>query len=511
MRNEELSALQSVYLRSYNRQLPSGSKTPWPIRAISQWTSLVLCAAAIGGYISGCSSMGSMQVPITPPGPTSVTMAISSTGNDQLTEFGLTIASINLISKSGTSVNIYNNPNINTPPQGTEFMHENGNSEPLVSASVPQDLYTSASVAFIDPNFTYLTVDSTRALSIHTDVDQFGTQLATVNLPSPIAISGPAMILRLDLVVPQSETFTTGVTPNPDKYTITPTFTLTAVVPASAPTNDKNGKQSGIQGRVATVDTTMNTFTIGTPNHVMLSGQIDANTVFQGIGSLSELTTGMFVNMDTAVQVNGSLLAKRVEVKDTTARNVLMGQLLDQGPSPAALDVTIIDVMGVQQQGDDLTTLPINVERYQLASDTSFVTSGQFTNIASLPFLASFSAANLVTSQQISVTSPLVSFVANPSTMATTITLMPQTVNGTVTATSSSGNFQIYTVSLAANDPIVSLNGATSVVVYTDASTQMLNSTTLGNGSLMRFRGLVFNDNGTLRMDCNQVNDGVAE
>jgi hypothetical protein len=26
-----------------------------------------------------------------------------------------------------------------------------------------------------------------------------------------------------------------------------------------------------------------------------------------------------------------------------------------------------------------------------------------------------------------------------------------------------------------------------------------------------RFNGLVFNDNGTLRMDCGQINDGVAE
>jgi hypothetical protein len=318
------------------------------------------------------------------------------------------------------------------------------------------------------------------------------------------------MVLSLDLVVSQSETFTTGIQPNPDKFTITPTFTLSPVALASAPTNDKNGKQSGIQGRVATVDTSMNTFTIGTPNHTTLTGQIDANTVFQGIGSLSELTGGMFVNMDTAVQANGSLLAKRVEVKDTTARNVLMGQLLDQGSALTGGAVTVIDVMGVQQQGDDLTTEPVDFERYQLASDTSFVTSGQFTNITSLPFLASFSAANLVTSQQISVTSPLISFTAN-STVATTITLTPQTVNGTVASVSSSGNFQIYTVSLAANDPIVSLNGATAVVVYTDASTQMLNTTTLAAGSLLRFRGLVFNDNGTLRMDCNQVNDGVAE
>ena len=39
-------------------------------------------------------------------------------------------------------------------------------------------------------------------------------------------------------------------------------------------------------------------------------------------------------------------------------------------------------------------------------------------------------------------------------------------------------------------------------MVYVDSNTQMLNSGTIGIGSVMRFNGLVFNDNGTLRMDC---------
>ncbi len=30
-------------------------------------------------------------------------------------------------------------------------------------------------------------------------------------------------------------------------------------------------------------------------------------------------------------------------------------------------------------------------------------------------------------------------------------------------------------------------------------------------GGVARFYGLVFNDNGTLRMDCAQIDDGVAE
>jgi hypothetical protein len=100
------------------------------------------------------------------------------------------------------------------------------------------------------------------------------------------------------------------------------------------------------------------------------------------------------------------------------------------------------------------------------------------------------------------------------------MTLMPQTINGTVTGSSTSGNFTDYTVSLAAYDLFPMLagqpgqttveNNPSQVEVYIDGNTQQLNTQPLAAGSTLRFYGLVFNDNGTLRMDCAQVNDGVA-
>jgi hypothetical protein len=101
----------------------------------------------------------------------------------------------------------------------------------------------------------------------------------------------------------------------------------------------------------------------------------------------------------------------------------------------------------------------------------------------------------------------------------TTMTLMPQTINGTVTAISQSGSFTDYTISLAPYDlfPMLAVqpdqttveNDPSQVEVYVDSNTQTLNTQPLAAGSTLRFYGLVFNDNGTLRMDCAQVNDGV--
>jgi hypothetical protein len=128
----------------------------------------------------------------------------------------------------------------------------------------------------------------------------------------------------------------------------------------------------------------------------------------------------------------------------------------------------------------------------------------------------------MVDGQNIAVYSlALTDFYGGDYTAATTITLMPQTINGRVTGSSVSGTFTDYSVSLAPYDlfpnlavqqgQTTQLNDPSDVEVYVDSDTQLLNSQPLAESGTFRFYGLVFNDNGTLRMDCAQVNDGVNE
>jgi Domain of unknown function (DUF5666) len=435
--------------------------------------------------LAGCNSSG--HTIVVPPAPTSVTVLLSSTANDQLTQFEFTVLNITLTNKTGSMVTLFTNPLSGGPAHFVEFMRLNANSEPLVTLNVPQDVYTSATVTFANPGFVLVTVDPTGALTTHTDSDSSGTESATVNLASPITVSGTAMGLLLDLQVSPSETFTAG--PNGDIYTIAPILNLTPVAISSHPANDQNGQETGIDGMVASVNAPGNSFSIQTADHVALSIQTNGSTVYQGISAFSALTAGMFINMDAAIQSSGSLAATRIEVADTTA----------------------VDVFGAQQQGADFAASPAFFQRYQLAANTNFRTSGQFSNVTSLPFLASFASSNLVAGQNIYVSSPAISFLAIPTTIATTVTLMPQTINGMVTSLSGSGNFQIYTVALAPNDLLTTLDSTTNVVVYVDSNTQSLNTSPIAVGSLLRFNGLLFNDNGTFRMDCAQVNDGVTE
>jgi hypothetical protein len=89
-----------------------------------------------------------------------------------------------------------------------------------------------------------------------------------------------------------------------------------------------------------------------------------------------------------------------------------------------------------------------------------------------------------------------------------------------VSAISTTRGFTTYIVTLASYDlfPILAvqpgqttlLTSPGTVVVYADSNTQTLQGSP-SVGGIFRFYGLVFNDSGTLRMDCAQIAAGVAE
>jgi len=464
----------------------------------------MLVVAASVAVVASCGSTASSFHPVLPPpaGADRVTLLLSSTANDKLSEFELTLTSITLMNASGTAVAVYSNSNLE---QFAELIHLNAGSEPLITTSVPQGVYTSAAVLFARPQFSCVTVNPFGGLEVSTYLSNLVSQSATVNLPSPITVGSSPVTLSLDLQASQSSALSSCAAEA--TYSITPTFNLTVVPVSSQPTNVRNGLVAGIDGRILSVDAAGQNFTLETPDGASLTFHSDGGTVFQGVNTSSALTAGMFVDMDGAVQLDGSLEATRIAVEDATAHDVIIGPLTEV----VSLS-SILTTMGLQQQGDDISFPVLGFGAYfQFSSATAFQISGRFSNLASLPFPAKFDGSSIAVGQNVYISTPTIVLSGGTYTQATTVTLMPQTINGTIVSATSSGNFQIYTLSLAPYDLIPQLNGATSVVVYVDGSTQLLNSAPLAPGRVVRFNGLIFNDSGTLRMDCGQANDGVAE
>lgn len=464
----------------------------------------VFCAAVV---LSGCGGSSNQTVQ---PGATTVVVMASSTANDELVALPLTLQSLMLKSQNGNTVTVF------STPIGAEYIHLNGNPQPLVTASIPQDTYVSAFAVFggASPTCVGLHLVNSNLISPGT------TPVVTVNLPQPIQVTGTAMAFDLDLDVSQSFQFAGGCTFG-TSAPLNPTFTLTTMNIAAQPTNSTNGRAVGMDGVVTAVNAANGTFIANGLNQLQSAGpgavwQISTNgsTAFSGVNNLSGLSAGLPVDMDFSLQPDGGLLATRIAVIDTNAGNldILNGEVLYQGERPSSLLALSNQAAGAVAE---------NFAAVGYAQAASQI-STQFPNVKNLPFPAVFQAASATLGQNLLVAANISSaaeFSTN-SFPATTVELVPQTINGTVTAVSASGGFTVYTVTLAPYDlfPILAAANAgqsglptapNTVQVYADSSTAVL--TPVSTGSVFRFYGLVFNDNGTLRMDCAQIAAGVAE
>lgn len=483
--------------------------------ALGWTTSLVLAFGLACLSQAGC---GSVPMPVgqrpNPPGNSAVTLLLTSTANDELTDFRINLASVELIGTNGNSVELYSSTNSNLGP---EFMHLNGAVEPLATATVPQGTYTSATVTTFGCSFTTLGVSTTGGIEISTYAQGLcgqGTGTTTVNLPGPIVVDGASVVLALDLEVSQSYTLTTRGAPG--VYTISPVFALTRNPLAAQPANEQDGKILGLSAQVSSIDPTNNTIDIETSDGTTFSVRTNASTVYQGVSGFSSVPTGVVANFDIAIQPDGTFQATRVEVDDPNEPALLIGPWLESvnGGQPDNWLMQPVEMLNCR-----LTAPPVCGGVLHNTNSTAFGVSQEFSNIASLPFTATFNRSTNFAGQNVGAFVGL-DFNSNTGEAVSTVALEPQTINGTVLSTSTQNGFSVYTVRLAPYDPIVTLesispapplNNPPSVIVYVDSNTQLLNSLPVESGTVARFRGIIFSDNGTARMDCSAILDGVAE
>ena len=474
--------------------------------------------------LAGCgsSNSGGGGGPI--PGQTStVVLQLTSTANDQLIIYGTSIASISLVNKAGTTVSLFSNPSPFTT--GVEWMHLNGAAEPFVVATVPQDNYTGATVTVANCEFTQVTWGSfSNPTGLSTDIYDEGvcgegTGETTVNLAAPIAVDGKVTVLNLDLQAGQSWAIVTPAGPDQPiaNYTIDPVFALSKVGLSAQPTNFTNGLLAGVNAQVTAVSTNPVSATITLSTNQSFTVTPSATATYQGISGFSALVANEIVNMDLAIQPDGSLQANRVEVDYPSSIYTNIGWYIT-----AYSPLGTYGFQTTQPEGcPNFVQFPQCEGLVLWDSSANFNVSGQFTNLASLPFTPTFDNSNATPAQYLS--GSINGSGGNQNLPeAQVLTLEPQTLNGTVQSMTTQNGFAVYTVSLAAYDlfPVTQQNYSlylpqvtdpTTVTVYADQNTQFLNTGLVEQGQLLRFRGVVFNDNGVLQMDCNEVLDGVTE
>ena len=454
------------------------------------------------GLILGCSSSSTPgnTGSVTSQTNVSVPVLITDAPSDQLLSFSLTINSINLIDSKGNSVSILSTPTT------IEICHLNGIQAPLVTANIPSGTYTSGVITFSNPQITYInssgaavTVTPTLATNSYTD---------TFTVPGGtnpgITIGSSSGALLFDLIASQSVTIS-GTT-----VTVSPVFNVTPVPPASAlPPQSQNGTGMQQMGTVVSVSGATLVLQPGSGPNITLT--TNSSTLLQGFSALSQLTAGELVQVDFTVQPPActsqtvpptlcppTLLATRIQLAPPAATgqppiNLLSGPVTSV--SSGSFKMAVMQVLGP-------TVMPTAVASSIFTindSSATFATAPQFVSMTSPPFVPSFTAANLTAGQTVSV---VASSVSGNTATASTVTLMPQTLGGTVTAIATVGSWTRYTLTLASGSAFATLSGASTVTVYTNANTAppppsaTAAPPAIAVGSTVRFNGMVFNTGG---------------
>ena len=494
---------------------------------VTYYTEASLLFACLIVPLSGCGGSSASKSVTRVPGNTMVTVLATSTANDQLSQFDLSFNSISLTDESGNTASLL------PAPEHAEFIHRNGSPEPLFTTTIPENTYVSA-IAQIGPERIACmgTLLDGRNRSSIVDYGYTPDERVKIVIPQPLKISGSNMRLMFDLKVSQSATWSPSSCPTASTYSLTPTLELTSI------SSTQDVKMAGMTGLVSSVDPI-------TESLVVTSGEsaadgLDNNgaaktwqapkwtislgkgTAYQGVSGLSSVQAGMPVSFDGVLQNDGSVIATRLQVADTETSKLSVFR----GPLARVFnDQPVIMALGTEQYGDfrESATGGIFLGVVSFSYDNaSFQISGGSAQFQQLPFVPTFDQLSMVAGQSISISwHDDDAQLASVYLPAATVTLVPQTIDGTVLSTSQEGSLKKYVVALAGYDLFPQLateafqtsplNDPGTVVVYVGGNTANNTLQPITVGNLVRFTGLVFNDAGTLRMACSAVNAGVPE
>jgi hypothetical protein len=408
-----------------------------------------------------------------------VPVLITDAPSDQLVSFSLTLNSITLTDTAGRTASILSTPTT------VEICHLNGIQAPLVTASIPQDTYVSATITFSNPEITYIN-SSGQPVSV-TPTLAATSFTYTFPTPGPFTGGNTSSALLVDLLASQSVTIS-GAT-----VTVSPVFALKPVPVATAvPPPGQNGTGMQQMATVVSVSGTSLTLEPGSgPNFTVTT---NSSTVLQGFTALSSLTAGELVQVDFIVQSGGAYLATRIQLAPPPPAGQSPVNLLS-GPvtsvSSGSFKMVLMQGLGpaVPVSATAVSTFTVTTN-----SSTTFAITPQFVSLTGLPFTPSFTAANLTAGQSVGV---VTSSITGSTAVASDVYLIPETVGGTVSAITPSGSYTAYTLTLNSGSAFTSLSGASTLTVYTstDTAPPPPSATTppaIAVGSNVRFNGLIF-------------------
>jgi hypothetical protein len=410
------------------------------------------------------------------PGGSNAPASVFVTGEDaplpSVVSFYITINSITL-NNGSTSVTVLSTPTT------VDFGRLMGLRSLLGFNTVAAGTYNSATFTLANPVIDYLNLTTTPP-SMGTINGTLSSSTVTVAFPSgkPLVVASNGLAglhmdfdLRQSLAVDASGQITGAVNPNIDVMAVSAAEDL--------------GEITDFGGSVLSVNASGNTFTMQGPYGFQEVIDVNSQTQFSGTYTLASLPVDAIVDVEGAVQADGSILAADIDVISTD-KAFISGRILAVNPGPVV-------TMFVGEELPNLSpTIPIDTV---YTVDLSAVTRYAICFFDNWFTQQLFSGSTLVVGQRIFVGGTFMSNVFTPDM----VSLRRQGVYGALVANSvnivsgNQGSFQMQ------NDLLMSFAAGGAFTVDTGNGTTFVNINGLaglqaaGTTNLVA-RGLVFKD-----------------
>ncbi len=219
-----------------------------------------------------------------------------------------------------------------------------------MSVDIPQGTYTSAKLAYGQSTFVVIDHSSGPTDNDIGNYTIFPSPPVTLTFNTPITVTGNAIGLLLDLDIPKSTVYTPFFSgssyfqPNGGDVIFNPVYSLSTITLAGQPSTLKDGMAEDVHGQVSANSGSVLTMTSDSGSS--LSFTTSASTAFAGPNGTTPPSIGDFVDVNAALQQDGTMSATLVQTEGSNLQNAMSGQIIDYH-----LPLQELQSTGREQQG----------------------------------------------------------------------------------------------------------------------------------------------------------------
>lgn len=449
-----------------------------------------LVGSALVFALAGCSDSGSTPS-VTPQTTTQVQVNMGDAPADWMLSFSMNVSSMTLKTSNGETVTVASSA------MPVEMIHRLGTMEPVALVNAPRGSYTSASLNIASCTFTYKD-PNTKALMQKTIN---GPINASVPLGSNISVGSTPLALNFDLDLEHSLT-----TDGSGAFQFSPQFHIATGELRGVNGNGVNARHGGMYQMMGVVTgVSGDSFSMqNTQAAHNFTFRITTQTQFHGrISTMAQLGAGMGVLVTATLQSDGSYQAQHVRATMSSGGAMGGGIIINVDQLPAtAITLVMQNGAGAAVNTDYLSkTLLVH-----LTENTKYEIDTDRVSLTGLPFEPVFDASNIYAGQSVlpytdgTVTAISSCDPACGEATASTVRLREQGIRGTTDVAINPGSVTSFTLTLRPDCAFTTLTGATQILVYQQAGTEVEDNTAIAAGTTLRVHGLLFNNAGQWTM-----------